>query len=97
MQDQAALLDVDVGVPVDGQREPKVLEEPHAEIVHPADAAAELGLQGAPGDWSWLVERMQAVGKPSVQVERDTVIVDGPDRSFFDRDRVLLEEVKKHL
>ena len=91
MKDQSLLVDIDASCGVDCEGKAKVLVEPSAEVVQPAEACAELGAQRSPGDRARCGQAMQPIGEPSVDVQSLRVVGNRPNGGFFERYGMLLQ------
>src|SRR6202035_894028 len=58
---------------------------------------SELGVQCLPGNKFRRLEEVQTVGKPTVDIQSDTVIGDLAYGRLFDRDWVLFELIEEHF
>jgi hypothetical protein len=83
VQNEACILDIDLGVPVHRERQSQVGQELRFEVIVSFDAAPKLRQQGLPGDWPRRRKRMQPIGQPSIDIECHRVVVDRLDRQYL--------------
>src|SRR3954466_3622167 len=91
VQHQAVVRDLDLGFRVDPKRQFEVRHEASAEDIHATNAHAELAFCRRPGHRGRLVQGVQAVGKPAVNVNRLAVVRDSPYGGVLKRYGVLLQ------
>ncbi|CAH2606377.1 protein of unknown function (plasmid) [Rhodovastum atsumiense] len=91
VQHQAAILDFDLGVWIDGQGQGEVGKKPAAEDVHAPHRGAKLDLQGGPGHGARGRQDMKAIGQPAVDVDRLRVVRHRFDGGVLKRHGMLLE------
>ena len=91
MEDEALVFDVDAGFGVDGEGELEGVEEGGLDLADEAEAGAELGVDGGPGDGGGFAEGVEAVGEPDVDVDGEGFGADGAEGFFADGDGVVAE------
>ena len=95
MKGHALILDLDLGIRIDGQGHRKNPREPLLEMERGAISSAVLRLQRSPRHKSRLRQRVKPVGQPQVAVQGGAVVAKRPDRRLFHRDGMPLQSLKK--
>src|SRR5215212_6138053 len=98
MQDDAlVVVHFDLGFGIDSRRQGEGGYEPRAEIPQPPIGAAELRVQRLPGDLGGVREVMQAIGEPTVDIQREGVVSELPYGGLIDPHRMAPELVEERL
>ncbi len=75
MKDYSVVLFVDARVGIGGQRKTEIRQECRPEVPLCLEARAELGVERPPMHDGWLLQDVEPIRQPDVEIERHAVVL----------------------